>query len=113
MPKLDADTLEAALIGYEHQYRQVVEKIAEIQRELGGKFAAGRNTAATRQKRELSAAARKRIGEVQKARWAKYRREHKKEKAKTGRRKRTLTPEGRERIAAAQRARWAAAREAT
>ncbi len=54
-----------------------------------------------RRTRTVSAAARRRMAQAQKARWAKWR-------AKTSPAKRTLSIAGRRRIAAAQRARWAA-----
>jgi hypothetical protein len=53
-------------------------------------------------KRNLSAAARKRISDAQKARWAKQ-----KSSSQPAKPKRTMSPAARKRIAAAQRARWA------
>jgi hypothetical protein len=52
-------------------------------------------------RRVLSAAARKRIGDAQRKRWAKQ---------KAGKPKRTMSASARRKIAAAQRARWAKTR---
>lgn len=77
---LDTLTLQMALIGYEAERQKIQEKIAEIQRQLNGRIRAGRaaapvaeNRPAKRQKRRMSAEARKRIAEAQKKRWAAYR----------------------------------------
>jgi len=83
----DTFILEAALMGLEHQHRTITEKIGEIRRQLGIKAAApisgdsqpaGRNV---RRRRGMSAAARKKIGEATRRRWAAYR----KTKAKAAR----------------------------
>ena len=55
---------------------------------------------AKKQRHTMSAAARKRISQAQKARWAKA-------KGHAPKPKRTISAAGRNRIAAAQRARWA------
>jgi hypothetical protein len=70
----DHALLHAALIGYQHQAEQLAEKIADIQRQLGGKSpaAASKAAAAPGKKRSMSAAARKRIAAAQKKRWAEY-----------------------------------------
>jgi hypothetical protein len=66
-------------------------------------------------KRHLSAAARRRIAEAQRARWAKARKQQapgsaeNKSSSKTLK-KRTMSPAARRKIAAAQRARWAKTR---
>ena len=74
MPNLDKSILEAALIGYEAERRKLQEKIADIQRRLGRRST--RTTpgvdGAPRPKRQMSAAARKRIVAAQKKRWAEY-----------------------------------------
>jgi hypothetical protein len=88
----------------------------------------GGNQQRTGGARYMSAAARKRISDAQKARWAKHRATHggqspapgategdggavkragRTRAAGRGRRKRTLSPEARKRIADAQRRRWA------
>ena len=65
----------------------------------------------TRPKRTMSAAARKRIVEAQKARWAKFRTQTARSNAKPSNSGlRRISAEGRRRIAAAARARWARVR---
>jgi len=72
---------EAALIGYEAERQKIQDKITELQRQVGSR--AGRAAAplaatpAGRGPRRMSAAARKRIAEAQKKRWAAYRRKQK------------------------------------
>lgn len=64
----------------------------------------------TRPKRTMSAAARRRIAQAQRARWAKQRSKANpvvSARASAPPAKRTLSPEGRKRIVAAARARWA------
>ena len=72
----DHALLHAALIGYQHQADQLAGKIADIQRQLGGKSPAAASKAAAApapgKKRSMSAAARKRIAAAQKKRWAEY-----------------------------------------
>src|SRR5690554_5823144 len=75
----DADTLQMALVGYQLERQKIDEKIREIQALLGsrraGTAAAGvvSEPAAAPRKRNLSAAARKRIAMAQKRRWAEHR----------------------------------------
>jgi hypothetical protein len=67
--------LEAALIGYQHQLELIEAKVADLRRQLGGKSpAAATKNAGSGRKREMSAAARKRIAAAQKKRWAEYHR---------------------------------------
>jgi hypothetical protein len=70
----------------------------------------GRAGNSDRPKRSMSAAARKRISQAQKARWANLRKQSKPilvRKAGTTPPKRTVSLAARRKIAAAQRARWA------
>ncbi len=69
MPKIDSEVLRAALIGYSHQRQTIEEKIAELERQLGGRTpkAAVSSDGATR---KMSASARRRIAAAQKKRWA-------------------------------------------
>ena len=76
---LDRSTLEAALVGLEYQRQQITEKMNAIRGELGGRPGAKASsgavpsaTAIAPKKRHMSAAARKRIAEAQKARWAAF-----------------------------------------
>lgn len=65
----------------------------------------------TRPKRTMSAAARKRIVEAQKARWAKFRKQSERSNAKRSNSgSHRISAAGRKRIAAAARARWARVR---
>lgn len=75
----DTSLLTAALAGYQQQKAEVEAKIAEIKKALGGRRATpgggdapGPFIKASRRGR-MSAAARKRIAEAQKKRWAAYR----------------------------------------
>lgn len=73
----DTQLLRMALIGYEAERQKIQDKIAELQRRLNGR--AGRSgasiaaTPAKRVTRRMSAAARKRIAEAQRKRWAAFR----------------------------------------
>lgn len=72
-------TLQMALIGYELERQKIDEKIKEIRAKLAGRkvqlpSAAAAEPAAPR-KRNLSAAARKRIAMAQKRRWAEHRKQ--------------------------------------
>jgi len=80
--KLDKATLEAALIGYQHQAQEIQGKIAELRRMIGG------GTPATAKKAPAKKAVTQR------------------------KQRHNMSPEGRARIAAAQRARWAKAKKA-
>jgi hypothetical protein len=73
--KLNRNIIEAAIVGFEHQKTQIDNQIAELQAMLPGGPA---ETAATpeapaRKRRKMSAAARKRIGDAVRARWARVR----------------------------------------
>ena len=74
------EILEAALIGLLHQQRTINENIAAIRRQLGIRDGASVPAPAVvlgqpqRKRRKMSAAARKRISEATKKRWAAFRR---------------------------------------
>ena len=99
-----------------HQLRQErtlaqrqVEKLDEAINVIEG-LVGGRSTrGVSRPKLTLSAAARRKISQAQKARWAKLKGQSnaKSNKLAVATPKRTISPAGRRRIAAAQRARWA------
>ncbi len=67
----------AALEGLELQKKRIEEQIEQVRALLGGKKAKSASPAAAvdkpARKRRLSAAARKRIAQAQKRRWAEYR----------------------------------------
>jgi hypothetical protein len=77
----DPEILQAALEGLKAQKVRLESQIAAIESALGGarpgrSVGAGKAAvAAPRGKRTMSAAARKRIAEAQRARWARYRKE--------------------------------------
>jgi hypothetical protein len=76
---MDRSILEAALIGYQHQLAQARIAVADIEKQLGGR-GAGRLRATAeepeaRPRRTMSAAARKRIADAQKKRWAAYKKQ--------------------------------------
>jgi hypothetical protein len=81
MPKqtaLDHAILEAALVGLQHQKSEIDTKVAEIRRMLRSQPADGTASSSTvrpvaPKRRRMSAAARKRIGEATRKRWAAYR----------------------------------------
>jgi hypothetical protein len=99
--KLDRTTLEMALIGYEAEKARLQAAIVEIRAQLGGN-ADGAKSAP--KKRSMSAAARARIAEAQRKRWAAQR--HATEAPAHPKRK--LTAAGRKAIAEATKKRWAA-----
>lgn len=69
----DPATLAMALVGYDIEKQKVEEKIREIRAQLAGVKTgakAAANGGAPRPRRTLSAAARKRIAEAQRKRWA-------------------------------------------
>jgi hypothetical protein len=119
---LDAETIRAALVGYEQQQQQIEMKMAELQRRISGggraPAAAGTQTdGAPRKRRKMSAAARKRISAAQKKRWADSKKSNgtkatPEKPAKTATRKRKLSAAGRKRIVEATKRRWAAVRAA-
>jgi hypothetical protein len=71
----DVGTLQMALVGFQIEKQRIEAKIQELQAQLKGRRAAmpsGGDAPAPR-KRELSEAARKRIANAQKKRWAEHR----------------------------------------
>jgi hypothetical protein len=72
---MDSSLLTAALAGYEVQLQKINDAIAEIQGQLGhrsGKSSARAVAGAPKGRRKMSAAARKRIADAQKKRWAAF-----------------------------------------
>ena len=118
---LDAPTLRAALIGYEHQISELKAKAAEVQRQLSGRVTKGSSPpassdAAQGTRRKMSATARKRIAAAQKKRWAAFHAAKQKPakpakpaqaSAKKSGGKRKMSAAGRKRIAEATKKRWA------
>ena len=110
--KLNDELITAAILGFEEQKRHIDMQIAELRAMLSGGSA---RTAATpgalaQKPRKFSAAARQRMKEAQRRRWAKIRGESGKEKPapKAAKGKRRLSAAGRAAIIAAAKKRWAA-----
>jgi len=108
----DAELLQAALYGYEHERALLEEHIAEIRRELGDRAGRSDGDGTTKPKRLMSAAARRRISAAQRKRWAEAKKTAgaapvKMTGAKT---KRKMNAAERKRIAEATRKRWKAYR---
>jgi len=80
MPKLDRNTLEAALVGLEAQRDKLEQQIAQVRRAIGGgikRVAKPVAPIAGRKKRTMSPEAKKRIAAAQKKRWANFRKQQK------------------------------------
>ena len=94
------------------EVEKLEQAISAIQGLTGQKSGASLN--GTRPERTMSAAARRRIAQAQRARWAKLRNQSKRSTTKKSGSvrslKRKLSPEGRRRIVAAAKARWARVR---
>ena len=105
MPKLTKIIIDAAIEGFEEQKRRIDAQIAELRGELsGGGTEPAAETATRRSRRKMSAAARKRIAEAQRKRWAAA----KGESEAPAKPKRKLSAAGRAAIIAATKRRWAA-----
>ena len=68
--KMDAQLLQAALMGYQKELERIEEAMAELRRRIGQNPGDG---VGTTPKRTISPAARKRMAAAQKKRWAAYR----------------------------------------
>jgi hypothetical protein len=118
MPTLNNDILAAAIDGFEAQKKRLDEQIAELRRMMNPSGSSAPTASAPAGKRRtMSAAARKRIAEAQRKRWAAVKKDG--AQTKTGaaksaasKTKRRLSPEGRRRIIEATKKRWAAVRAA-
>src|ERR1035441_5615593 len=112
--KLTAEILNAAILGFEEQKRRIDTKIAELRQMLSGGPTA---TAATPEvpkgkRRRMSAAARKRIGDTQRKRWAESKKPSSPSSPVAPKTKRRLSAAGKAAIVAALKKRWAAKRAA-
>jgi hypothetical protein len=112
-PKLTPEIINAAVLGFEQQKRQIDAKIGELRAMLltGPAQDATTPAAPGRKRRKFSAAARKRMKEAQQRRWAKINGASEppapatEEAAKP---KRKLSKAGKAAIVAALKKRWAA-----
>jgi|SRR5215469_12824980 len=112
--KLSHDVISAAIEGFQAQKRRLDEQIAELRGLLPRSGSGGSEPAVDgarrgpRKRRRMSAAARKRIAEAQKKRWAAIREKSGSSTASTRPARRKLSAAGRKRIIEANRKRWAA-----
>ena len=106
------EIIKAAILGFEEQRRHIDLKLVELRSLLDGRPAVvlPEIAVAGRKRRKLSAAARKRIAEAQRKRWAAVK-THSGPAAKTTTNKKPrLSAAGRAAIIAAAKKRWAAVR---
>jgi hypothetical protein len=112
--KLTPEIIRAAIVGFEQQRLRLDTQIAEFRAMLDG----GRPQPVSSpevpkvKRRKMSAAARKRISDAQRKRWAASRGESESASKSTTKPKRKLSAAGRAAIVAALRKRWAAKRAA-
>ncbi len=116
-PKMSAEIIKAAILGFEEQRRHIDAKIVELRSMLVGSVvvtAAAATTGPTpgRKRRKLSAAARKRIAEAQRKRWAAVKTHAAPAAKETPKKKARLSAAGRMAIILAAKKRWAAVRAA-
>jgi len=108
---LTNDILAAAIEGFEARKRTIEDKIAEIRQMLTGGPTEQSLTpeAPAGNRKKFSAAARKKMGLAQKARWARIKGESAPPAVPAvPKAKRQISADGLKRIAAAQKKRWAA-----
>ena len=115
--KYTPELLHAAIEGFEAQRRRIDAQLAVIRQMVkGGRTESVAMSGPAKQKRKLSAAARKRIADAQKKRWAAYRKQSQPAAAAATpealKPKRKLSAAGRKAIARAARKRWAAVKAA-
>jgi hypothetical protein len=114
--KLTNEILAAAIEGFQAQKQRLDAQIAELRQLLtGGSAVPAATLVPVRKRRKVSAAARQRIAEAQRKRWASVKMPD--AVAKTAqpvarKPKRRLSAEGRQRIIDATKKRWAAVRAA-
>jgi hypothetical protein len=116
--KLNTEILTAAIDGFEAQKTRIDAQIAALRALLDGRGAVPVTTAQplTPKRRKMSAAARKRIGDAQRKRWAESKGQAESPSAPATREapkpKRKLSAAGRKRIIEATKRRWAAIKSA-
>jgi hypothetical protein len=112
---MNKEILAAAIEGLEIQKQQITAQIAELRQQLaGGSVQAQATPKSAGKRRKMSAAARERIAEAQRKRWAAVKKQTvaSPQAAKTQKPKRRLSAEGRRRIIEATKKRWAKVRAA-
>jgi len=112
--KLTAEILNAAIEGFESQKRRIDAQIAELRQMLeGGPAVTAAPAAPTKHRRKMSAAARKRIGDAQRKRWAESKKESEPSSPvapDAAKPKRKLSAAGKKAIVEATKKRWARVR---
>src|SRR5438270_1395488 len=106
-PKLSAEIIAAAIEGFESQKRRIDTQIGELRAMLSGGRTEGAATSAAPRKRKVSAAARRRMAEGQKKRWAAIKAVSKEPEAEPTKPKRKISAAGRRAISEATKRRWA------
>jgi hypothetical protein len=111
---ISKEILAAAIEGFEIQKKQINAQIAELRQRLSGASGQPQNMAKPiGKRRKMSAAARKRIADAQRKRWAAVKEQtvvSPQKGVKAPKSKRRLSAEGRQRIIDATKKRWAAVR---
>jgi hypothetical protein len=103
--QIDSSLLEMALVGYQAKRDEVVQKMAEIESQLG---VATAPSAAAEPKRKMSAAGRRAISAAQRKRWAASKKAAQPPAMpEAPKAKRRLSKAGRAAIVAATKRRWA------
>jgi peptidoglycan hydrolase CwlO-like protein len=107
-----ANEIQAAIEGFEAQKQRLDEQIAELRRMLSGANAEPISASPANGRRTMSPAARKRIADAMRKRWAAVKKGAvpKAVAPAPKKAKRRLSPEGRRRIIAATKKRWMAFR---
>jgi hypothetical protein len=110
-PKLTNDIITAAIEGFESQKRRIDGQIADLRAMLSGGPAesVAKPEVPKGKRRNMSAAARKRIGDAQRKRWAASKGEAEPpSKTATAKPKRKMSAAGKKAISEATKKRWAA-----
>jgi hypothetical protein len=111
-PRLNAEIIAAAIEGFESQKRRIDTQIGELRAMLSGTSSEGAGTPeAPKRKRKVSVAARRRMAEGQKKRWAAIKAESQKpepsDRPEPAKSKRKISAAGRRAISEATKRRWA------
>ena len=107
--KLNHEIVAAAILGFEEQKRHIDLQISELRPVLfgGSTEPAGTLEGPKGKRRKMSAAARKRIGDAQRKRWAESKKQSEPATEAAPKPKRKLSRAGRAAIVAATKKRWA------
>jgi len=109
--KLNDEILTAAIEGFEAQKKRIDARISEIKQQLSGASSEPAPAAGGPKRRQrLSAAARQKIADAQRKRWAASREQPEAAPKAAPKKKRRLSAAGRKRIIEATKKRWAAVR---